>query len=87
MADVNVSLDNGALLDRERLRDLHLAVDAAADNEILFAAHLARNARFGTNYSFLVSHGARLHVHVDVALEPGTVGDHDPRRLGVANHL
>src|SRR3954452_23136734 len=29
----------------------------------------------------------RLHVHVDVALERGTVGDHDPGRLHVADHL
>jgi len=79
MADIQVGLDRGALLDRQRLGKLYLAVYAAADNKILFAAHLSRNARVGPNNGFLVSHGARLHVHVHVALEPSTVGDHDPR--------
>src|SRR5882757_2002937 len=30
---------------------------------------------------------AMLHVHVDVALERGSVGDHDARRFDVADHL
>ena len=79
MADIHVGLDRGALLYRERLGDLHSAVDAAANNQILFATHFTRNACLESNYGFLVSHGVRLHVHVHVALEPGTVGNHDAR--------
>ena len=79
MADIHVGLDHGPLLDRECLCELYLAVDATANDEILFAAYLARNACLGPDYGFLVSHGVRLHVHVHVAFEPGTVGDHDAR--------
>jgi len=77
LADIHVSLDRGPLLDGEILRELHPAVDATTDDEILIAAYLARNSCIRTNDSFLVSHGARLYVHVHVALEPGTVGNHD----------
>src|SRR3954451_16886869 len=34
-----------------------------------------------------VSLSVMLHVHVDVALERGSVGDHDARRFDVADHL
>src|SRR5262249_40311541 len=89
----DIGLHHPRGLDDQGLGEGQLALDAAADREVLVAGELPvdedgwTDDRVAARDQILGGHGsAFLHVHVHVALEARPIGDEDPWRLHLTHH-